>query len=354
VIDVGCDLPFDVFLNISRISDIGAPTFIIHGTKDRIVPFNHGETLHKALPRDYQYPPFWAEGMGHNNIELDMSAIFIKRLQRFFLTLLKTHSRNTKLKNATSFLQNIKPDIVPDVLTDVSSTEERLMSRRSHKSRGRSRRNRSKDCKKRNNDDVGNDGGSERSEGVVVPTTPTSTRNSRKGSETKSRKSRSRSSKRKDFEDDDLSYDETVDDGTALLRRERNEFKISRRHLYQKRKTTPPVLQPDNEKKENSRRDYTNERDELENMVIVERERSKSNTYKDNPIEDSPNYISTKEKTKVKKDRYSNKDENDKIRRSKVKQSRRSKSRSNEREVKQSSRDELILDDEYEQRSPTS
>lgn len=44
------------------------PIFILHGTEDKIVPFNHGKGLFEAIPEEKQYPPFWAKGCGHNNI----------------------------------------------------------------------------------------------------------------------------------------------------------------------------------------------------------------------------------------------------------------------------------------------
>ena len=47
--------------------------FLVHGTKDEIVPFSHGKALYDALPEACRtVEPFWAEGMGHNNIDADM------------------------------------------------------------------------------------------------------------------------------------------------------------------------------------------------------------------------------------------------------------------------------------------
>jgi len=91
VVDVGIENAFDVFPNVSRVRDVTCPVFIMHGTKDDVVPFYHGRNLYEALPENIQYcSPFWAENMGHNNIEADMTSLFIKKLKRFLLNLLKT------------------------------------------------------------------------------------------------------------------------------------------------------------------------------------------------------------------------------------------------------------------------
>lgn len=90
VIDIGIENKFDIFPNVSRIKDVTCPTFIIHGTQDGVVPFYHGKLMHENIPIDIRYKPFWAESMGHNNIESDMCSMFIKKLQRFFLYVLKS------------------------------------------------------------------------------------------------------------------------------------------------------------------------------------------------------------------------------------------------------------------------
>ena len=42
---------------------------IIHGTKDRVVPFWHSPELLRRFPPEYRAKPFFAKDMGHNNIE---------------------------------------------------------------------------------------------------------------------------------------------------------------------------------------------------------------------------------------------------------------------------------------------
>jgi fermentation-respiration switch protein FrsA (DUF1100 family) len=62
-------MPGDVFPNIDRIGHIQSPIFIIHGTRDEVVPFWHGQELFLACQKRYRARPFWVTGAGHNNIE---------------------------------------------------------------------------------------------------------------------------------------------------------------------------------------------------------------------------------------------------------------------------------------------
>jgi len=117
VIDMGLEMTLDIFPNVSRIKDVGCPTFIMHGTNDEVVPFRHGKGLYEALPEDLRYPPFWAENMGHNNIELDMTSVFIKKLQRFFLHLLKTQGSQKKLNQ-----ENVKRGIITGLEQNIGVT----------------------------------------------------------------------------------------------------------------------------------------------------------------------------------------------------------------------------------------
>ena len=70
----------------SRVGDIESPIFIIHGTRDEVVPFWHGQELFLACQRRYRAKPFWVDGAGHNNIEnmLRESGHFFEQI-RFFM-----------------------------------------------------------------------------------------------------------------------------------------------------------------------------------------------------------------------------------------------------------------------------
>ena len=59
-------LPFDKFRTISRIQNIDMPKLIIHGKKDNVIQFWHGEELYEKAnpPKDF----FWLEEGSHDNI----------------------------------------------------------------------------------------------------------------------------------------------------------------------------------------------------------------------------------------------------------------------------------------------
>mmetsp|Transcript_22007 Transcript_22007/g.22743 ORF Transcript_22007/g.22743 Transcript_22007/m.22743 type:complete len:199 (+) Transcript_22007:3-599(+) len=78
-------LPGDFFPNIDRISTVACPVYIIHGTRDEIVPFWNGEDLFLAAPVNWRAKPYWVEGAGHNNIEtlLREEGLFFKRMKEF-------------------------------------------------------------------------------------------------------------------------------------------------------------------------------------------------------------------------------------------------------------------------------
>lgn len=59
--------------------------YVIHGTNDRVVPCGHGAGLYEAVigARGRSYPPFWAEGCGHSDVEQRYATAYVKRLQQF-------------------------------------------------------------------------------------------------------------------------------------------------------------------------------------------------------------------------------------------------------------------------------
>jgi len=80
-------LPFDMFANTDIISRILAPCTIVHGTRDEVVPFKHGLELSKKMRRLHH--PFWIDGGGHNNLEVEFYDAFYSHI-REFLDYLKT------------------------------------------------------------------------------------------------------------------------------------------------------------------------------------------------------------------------------------------------------------------------
>lgn len=70
---------------MNRISGVACPVYIIHGTRDEIVPFWNGEDLFLAVPVMWRAKPYWVDGAGHNNIEtlLREEGIFFMRMREF-------------------------------------------------------------------------------------------------------------------------------------------------------------------------------------------------------------------------------------------------------------------------------
>jgi fermentation-respiration switch protein FrsA (DUF1100 family) len=62
-------MPYDQFPNIDRIGNTSCPLLIIHGVRDEVVPFWHGQELFLAAPVKYRAKPLWVADGGHNNLE---------------------------------------------------------------------------------------------------------------------------------------------------------------------------------------------------------------------------------------------------------------------------------------------
>jgi fermentation-respiration switch protein FrsA (DUF1100 family) len=75
----------DMFCNIDRMPSILCPVFVIHGTKDEIVPFWNGEELFEAVQKPYRARPLWVQDGGHNNLEtlLRQDDIFFNEFREF-------------------------------------------------------------------------------------------------------------------------------------------------------------------------------------------------------------------------------------------------------------------------------
>lgn len=74
---------FDVFKNVEKIAHVRSPVFVIHGTHDVEVPFEHGVELHDACPPEWAFEPWWVEMAGHNDIEITHRQEYFDRLRHF-------------------------------------------------------------------------------------------------------------------------------------------------------------------------------------------------------------------------------------------------------------------------------
>ncbi|MCA1592266.1 MAG: alpha/beta hydrolase [Acidobacteria bacterium] len=59
-------LPFDKFQSLSKIKRVRCPVLVIHGKKDNVIPFWHGEKLFEEANEPKR--SLWVEGAGHNNV----------------------------------------------------------------------------------------------------------------------------------------------------------------------------------------------------------------------------------------------------------------------------------------------
>lgn len=83
VVDLGFSMAGDMFRNVEYAPKIKCPVLIIHGTEDEVVPFWHGQELLKKLAPEYRAPPYFAVGLGHNNIEVHNKEEYICRITDF-------------------------------------------------------------------------------------------------------------------------------------------------------------------------------------------------------------------------------------------------------------------------------
>jgi len=58
--------PFDKYRNLEKLAQVRCPVFVIHGRRDGVVPFWHGQALYEAAA-----PPkrrYWVDEAGHNDL----------------------------------------------------------------------------------------------------------------------------------------------------------------------------------------------------------------------------------------------------------------------------------------------
>ncbi|TMW66230.1 hypothetical protein Poli38472_003995 [Pythium oligandrum] len=67
-------IPGDWFCNIDIIDQVESPVTIIHGTRDEVVPFWHGEGLFEQCRQEWRCKPLWVTDAGHNNVEAFLCA----------------------------------------------------------------------------------------------------------------------------------------------------------------------------------------------------------------------------------------------------------------------------------------
>lgn len=74
-------VPGDRFPSIGRISKVRMPILIIHGDRDRIIPFKHGKKLYDTAPEPKMF--FHVPGAGHNNLIAAAAENYWQKLNDF-------------------------------------------------------------------------------------------------------------------------------------------------------------------------------------------------------------------------------------------------------------------------------
>eukprot|EP00928_Gymnodinium_smaydae_P053772 TRINITY_DN37691_c0_g1_i1.p1 TRINITY_DN37691_c0_g1~~TRINITY_DN37691_c0_g1_i1.p1 ORF type:complete len:258 (+),score=52.42 TRINITY_DN37691_c0_g1_i1:124-897(+) len=95
-------LPGDMFPNVDKISSVRCPTYVVHGTKDEIIPFWHAEELVRNCREGVAYPPFMIEDGGHNNLEIIARQPFYDNFTKFLQWLEKEDISEELLKQAVA------------------------------------------------------------------------------------------------------------------------------------------------------------------------------------------------------------------------------------------------------------
>ncbi|MDQ8185060.1 alpha/beta hydrolase [Pelagicoccus sp. SDUM812002] len=75
-------VPGDKFFNGKKASKLECPTLVIHGKKDRVVDFSHGEEIAANVPADL-LKTLWIDGVGHNDLVNRASAQYWASIRGF-------------------------------------------------------------------------------------------------------------------------------------------------------------------------------------------------------------------------------------------------------------------------------
>jgi fermentation-respiration switch protein FrsA (DUF1100 family) len=74
-------LPFDRFDNLKSLEQVACPVLVIHGTRDEIIPFRHGQQLFDKAREPKMR--LWVEQSGHNNLGDVAGPVYWETARRF-------------------------------------------------------------------------------------------------------------------------------------------------------------------------------------------------------------------------------------------------------------------------------
>jgi fermentation-respiration switch protein FrsA (DUF1100 family) len=73
-------LPFDKFPNLAKLRSVRCPVLVMHGRRDHVISFYHGETLFAAA-----HGPklcYWVDNAGHNNLARMAGSSYLEELRK--------------------------------------------------------------------------------------------------------------------------------------------------------------------------------------------------------------------------------------------------------------------------------
>ena len=73
----------DVYVNMDTVRGVASPCYIIHGKEDEEIHWTHGQLMYESLSSSSKYPPWFADGLGHNDIIEHATDEYFKRLGDF-------------------------------------------------------------------------------------------------------------------------------------------------------------------------------------------------------------------------------------------------------------------------------
>lgn len=116
-------LPGDLFPNIDRIGNVNCPVFVVHGTKDEVIPFWNGEDLFMAAPVLWRAKPLWVSGGGHNNLEdlLSEDGAFFQQFTEFLSEWVPAYSSTSSSVASSSAGNDIDRSAVRNVASGAAA-----------------------------------------------------------------------------------------------------------------------------------------------------------------------------------------------------------------------------------------
>jgi fermentation-respiration switch protein FrsA (DUF1100 family) len=84
--------PFDKFSNLAKIPKVNSPILILHGNRDQVIPFWHGQRLYAKANEPKM--SFWVDGADHNNV-LDVAGLRYQETLKKFTELVENHHSST-------------------------------------------------------------------------------------------------------------------------------------------------------------------------------------------------------------------------------------------------------------------